>query len=64
MCLTLTRPTRKAVSASALPSPESARARSMASSSAARPDDEGPGAPPDPPSLGCKMPGQRHHIAV
>ena len=31
---------------------------------AVRRDDERPGAPPDPPSLGCKMPGQRYHIAV
>ncbi len=31
---------------------------------AVRPDDEVPAARADPPSLGCKMPGQRYHIAV
>ena len=31
---------------------------------AVRPDDEGPAARADPPSLGGKMPGQRFHIAV
>jgi len=31
---------------------------------AVRPDDEGPAARADPPSLGGKMPGQRYHIAV